>query len=156
MTITDRRAVGAGTRDIYVTGSRVRATLIDGLFFYVLYGVLAGFLGTLTYHDDAYWTATMPVAGNIVFGLLVVLYYVVLETYRGQTLGKLVVGIAVVDEFTGGRPTLSAVALRTALRLVDGLVCYLVGFVTVLATRKRQRLGDLAAHTLVMRTRDQR
>jgi uncharacterized RDD family membrane protein YckC len=37
------------------------------------------------------------------------------------------------------------------LRIVDGLLAYLVAFVTVLISTKNQRLGDMAAHTLVVR-----
>jgi uncharacterized RDD family membrane protein YckC len=48
----------------------------------------------------------MPLAANIAYGLIVVLYYVVLERYRGQTLGKMLAGIRVVDEATGLRPSL--------------------------------------------------
>ena len=58
-----------------------------------------------------------------------------------------------VDELTGDQPTFRAIAIRTGLRLVDGLASYLVAFVTVLLTRKRQRLGNLAAHTLVVASR---
>jgi uncharacterized RDD family membrane protein YckC len=43
--------------------------------------------------------------------------------------------------------------IRTILRVVDGLGGYVVAFVTVLVTPKRQRLGDLAAHTLVVQSR---
>ena len=45
-----------------------------------------------------------------------------------------------------------AAAARTLLRLVDGLFSYAVAFVVALASDKRQRLGDMAAHTLVVRT----
>jgi hypothetical protein len=34
---------------------------------------------------------------------------------------------------------------------VDGLFTYTVAFVTVLVSDKRQRLGDMAAHMLVVR-----
>ena len=37
------------------------------------------------------------------------------------------------------------------LRIVDGLFSYLVAFITVLVSGKNQRLGDMAAHTLVVR-----
>jgi uncharacterized RDD family membrane protein YckC len=63
-----------------------------------------------------------------------------------------VVGIKVVAEATGQAPGITAAAIRTLLRLVDGLFCYTVAFVTVLASAKRQRLGDMAARTLVVRT----
>jgi uncharacterized RDD family membrane protein YckC len=46
---------------------------------------------------------------------------------------------------------IAATAVRTALRLVDGLLGYAVAFVVVLASGKRQRLGDMAAHTLAVR-----
>jgi uncharacterized RDD family membrane protein YckC len=46
---------------------------------------------------------------------------------------------------------MGAATIRTLLRLVDGLFGYLVGFVVVLASDKNQRLGDMAAKTLVVR-----
>jgi uncharacterized RDD family membrane protein YckC len=39
---------------------------------------------------------------------------------------------------------------RIGATIVDGLFSYLVAFVTVLISEKRQRLGDMAAHTLVV------
>lgn len=139
--------------DVHVTGRRIVATIIDGLFFAGAYGVMAAFFGSLTYHGELYWTASMPAAANVAYGVLVVAYYLVLEGYRGQTIGKMVTGIRVADELTGDPPTFRAVAIRTAPRLVDGLAGYLVAFVTVLLTGRRQRLGDLAAHTLVVASR---
>ncbi len=75
-----------------------------------------------------------------------------LEGYLGQTLGKMLVGIRVVQESTGEVPGIGATALRTVLRIVDWLRFYLVAFVTVLASQKNQRLGDMAARTLVVHT----
>lgn len=65
----------------------------------------------------------------------------------------MVTGIRVIDESTGDGASLRAALLRTVLRVVDGLAGYLVAFIIVLITSKRQRLGDLAAHTLVVRSR---
>jgi uncharacterized RDD family membrane protein YckC len=48
-------------------------------------------------------------------------------------------------------PGVRAAAIRSVLRLVDGLFSYLVAFIAVLASAKNQRLGDMAAHTLVVR-----
>jgi uncharacterized RDD family membrane protein YckC len=71
----------------------------------------------------------------------------------GRTLGKRWNGLRVVR--TDGRPiTLLPSLTRNLLRLVDFLPFgYLVGIVAVLATRRNQRLGDLAAATLVIRER---
>ena len=37
------------------------------------------------------------------------------------------------------------------LRIVDGFFPYLVAFVAVLASQENQRIGDMAARTLVVR-----
>jgi hypothetical protein len=74
-----------------------------------------------------------------------------LEGYLGQTIGRKATGIRVVTEATGTTPGVAPVTVRTVLRLVDGLFSYLVAFITTLTSSKRQRLGDMAANTLVVR-----
>ncbi len=73
--------------------------------------------------------------------------------WRGQTLGKRLLHLRVID--AGGlRLQLSQVVLRNLLRAVDTLPVpgfYFVGGVTMLLTRRAQRLGDLAANTIVVR-----
>jgi uncharacterized RDD family membrane protein YckC len=136
-----------------VTGRRVVATLIDGLVFGVAYWLLAVAFGDVrTEGEAANWVSNLPVWASVAYGLFVLAYYVLLEGYLGQTLGKLATGIKVVAEATGEAPGIAAAAIRTLLRLIDGLFCYAVAFVTVLVSTKRQRLGDMAARTLVVRT----
>ena len=92
------------------------------------------------------------VVATIIDGLIFgVAYWLLLEGYLGQTLGKMAVGIKVVAEATGQAPGIAAAAIRTLLRIVDGLLCYTVAFVTVLVSDNRQRFGDMAARTLVVR-----
>lgn len=137
----------------HVTGRRVVATIIDGLVFGVAYWLLALAFGDIrTEGEAANWVANLPVAASIAYGLFVVGYYLLLEGLLGQTLGKLAVGIKVVADATGQAPGIAAVAIRTLLRLIDGLFSYAVALVSVLASAKRQRLGDMAARTLVVRT----
>lgn len=70
--------------------------------------------------------------------------------WRGQTVGKRVMRLRVVDA-RGLRLSFAQVVLRNLLRFVDGLpVFYLVGGVASLLNRRAQRLGDLAADTLVV------
>jgi uncharacterized RDD family membrane protein YckC len=70
--------------------------------------------------------------------------------WRGQTLGKRVMRLRVVDE-RGLRLAFSQIALRNLLRFVDALpAAYLVGGLAALASARGQRLGDLAAGTLVV------
>jgi uncharacterized RDD family membrane protein YckC len=59
-------------------------------------------------------------------------------------------GIHVVGE-DGGHLTFEASLVRNLLRLVDCLFFYLVGAIFALTSPHGQRLGDRAAHTLVVR-----
>lgn len=71
--------------------------------------------------------------------------------FNGQTLGKRGVGIRVVSD--QGVPITGAQAvLRNLVGSVDGLLpfCYLTGLVSMVLTEKFQRLGDLAAGTMVV------
>jgi uncharacterized RDD family membrane protein YckC len=68
----------------------------------------------------------------------------------GATLGKRMVGIRVVGE-DGEHVTIGAAIVRNLLRLVDALFFYLVAFVFAVTSTRGQRLGDRAAHTVVVR-----
>jgi len=139
--------------NVHVTGRRIVAAFVDGVVVGILYVALAAGFGTITSGDDPLeYRAALPLAANIAYGVLVVGYFIVLEAYKGQTVGKMLVGIQVVAEGSGRPPGLGRATVRTALRLVDGLFSYLVAFVVVLSTQKRQRLGDLLAHTVVVRS----
>lgn len=86
------------------------------------------------------------------FGLST-LYPIVLEWYgRGQTLGKRVLKLRVMD-VQGLRLQFSQIVVRNLLRFIDYLpLFYLVGGVSCLMSRYSQRLGDLAANTIVVRS----
>lgn len=74
--------------------------------------------------------------------------------WRGQTVGKRVLRLRVVDA-QGLRLTPSQVVVRNLMRLLDSLpVLYLVGGIACFVSARRQRLGDLAANTLVVRTEE--
>lgn len=75
-------------------------------------------------------------------------YASVLETLFGQTIGKKLVGLVVVME-DGTPASTRAVVVRNAFRAIDGLVFYVVGFLVVVLTDRRQRVGDLVANTVV-------
>jgi len=76
-------------------------------------------------------------------------YYFALESGGGQTVGKRLMRLRVVRA-DGAPAGMGEIAVRTILRVVDGLFAYLVGLIVMLATgERRQRLGDLAAGTMV-------
>jgi uncharacterized RDD family membrane protein YckC len=77
-------------------------------------------------------------------------YYFACESGGGQTLGKRVMKLRVVRA-DGGEAGMREVAVRTVLRVVDGIGLYLVGLVVMLASgKRRQRLGDMAGGTIVV------
>lgn len=72
--------------------------------------------------------------------------------WRGQTIGKRLLRLRVVDAY-GLRLQFSQIVIRNLLRFVDMLPAfYLVGGLAALANARAQRLGDLAANTVVIRT----
>jgi len=72
--------------------------------------------------------------------------------WRGQTIGKRLFGLRVVDA-SGLRLEPAQVIVRNLMRFVDLLpAAYLVGGIACVLSRRRQRLGDMAAGTVVIRT----
>lgn len=88
------------------------------------------------------------VAGFAIF----VLYGILSEYYgNGQTLGKRLLRLRVLDA-EAKAPTLSQIVVRNLVRIADTLpAMYLLGGIATLVTRNQQRLGDLAARTVVIR-----
>lgn len=92
--------------------------------------------------------------GAISFFVLSIVYGMFCEwRWRGQTIGKRLFGLRVIDSH-GLRLRLSQVVLRNLMRLFDSLpLLYLVGAAASLFSRNLQRLGDLVANTVVVRER---
>ncbi len=82
------------------------------------------------------------------------LYYTILEGRYGQTLGKWFVKIKVVKEDTGAPINYTEAAIRTILRIIDGIIDYLIGAILIWTSTKKQRLGDRLAHTVVVQLCD--
>jgi uncharacterized RDD family membrane protein YckC len=138
--------------DHNVLGTRIVASLIDGALFVILFLLLAASIGTFGESSDGRYEIRLDNGAFVLYLLIVYGYYIVFEGLIGATVGKLMMGLQVVD--LEGHPIgLGKAFIRSILRIVDGLpVLYLVGFVCAAVTSKHQRLGDMAAGTLVVRT----
>ena len=82
--------------------------------------------------------------------------YLVGEYFWGRTLGKLIAGIVVVNA-QGGTPSLYQVLIRTALRVIEVNPIAAGGVpagIAVIASKYKQRLGDMLADTYVIRKSD--
>jgi uncharacterized RDD family membrane protein YckC len=133
----------------YDSGIVVRrwgATWID----FILLGVLAAIsLGV---------PANLRTATLLVVTLCVLAYFPVLEHLFGRTPGKFVCRVRVVDA-AGRHPSWGQAIVRTLLRLVEVNPILLGGIpagIAVLVSRKKQRLGDMAANTFVLKEDDVR
>lgn len=132
-------------------GSRSLAFVIDlavrGLIVWLVFlGLAAGGLVL----DE---TLLVVVSIATLFAVLLV-YPAAFETaWNGRTPGKLVMGLRVVT-VEGAPVRFRHAAIRSALGIVDFLVSAgSLAIVSALATRRSQRLGDLAAGTVVIRER---
>jgi uncharacterized RDD family membrane protein YckC len=140
-------------------GTRFVAQLLDWIIKVIVTAVLAvvgvlaaGLLGFGQQLEHIPWVVAAVLVGAAY--LLWLGYDLFYEAVRnGQTPGKRYANIRVIRD--GGAPVdFQAAAVRNLLGLADLLPgLYILGAVLVLLTPKRQRLGDLAAGTIVIRER---
>ena len=121
--------------------ARGGAWLVDILLSVVVAVIVAAAVGVVS---DA--------LAAVVFLLVLVGWYVVSEAVWGQTPGKRLVGISVVDT-NGNDISAGDAVMRNVTKLLGGssLLFILVGVVLIADSRDNQRLGDRMADTLVVR-----
>jgi uncharacterized RDD family membrane protein YckC len=138
-------------------GSRFVAVLIDHLIqigFYFVFIIFAAFaFGAASNRLNS--LGKWAFAGFIFLNFLLIWgYYTLFEAFwHGQTPGKHIMKLRVIKD-SGRQITLFEAMSRNLLRVVDYLPSlYLIGVITMLCTKRHQRLGDLAAGTIVVHER---
>lgn len=133
-------------------GSRFFSAIVD----VVIEGIViaAALVAFFNLTSDAVAAAVSAlITFSVIFG-----YHVLFETLAsGRSPGKHVAGLRVVQ--VGGAPVrFKDSAIRNIVRLIDILppITYMLGAVTILITKRNQRLGDLAAGTIVVRVAPRR
>ena len=128
--------------------TRFLAWIIDFACISVTSNVIGSFLAVLGFISLDFAQAVIILA----YFIISISYGIVLEWFwRGQTLGKRLLRLRVVDE-QGLRLQFSQIVIRNLLRFVDMLpMFYLVGGIACLTSSRAQRLGDFAANTVVIR-----
>jgi uncharacterized RDD family membrane protein YckC len=138
-------------------GSRFVALLVDYLIWtagilviIVLYTYLLPGIGAFS-KVSMQWAVALRI---FIFFLLNWGYFTLFEAFwNGRTPGKRVARIRVIQR-SGQAIGLFESMARNLIRYVDQIpFFYAVGVITMFATRQHQRLGDLAAGTLVVRDR---
>jgi uncharacterized RDD family membrane protein YckC len=99
-----------------------------------------------------FWLDSLSTGLMLILVFLLEWFYpVIFEVFRhGQTPGKKAMAL-VVTHLDGAPVTLNGSLIRNLIRQADFFpFFYLFGFITMLLNRRFQRLGDLAAGTLVL------
>jgi uncharacterized RDD family membrane protein YckC len=141
---------------------RLAAGAIDASILGLVYAVL-GTLGALvTRHplprlsqlgpdylvDLAFNGSVLAEAGLILLGILGLLYFFIFHTLRGQTPGKRLCRVRVIDAF-GESPAPARSLLRT-LAYLPSLLCLALGFFWIGFDREKRGLHDWLADTYVI------
>jgi len=112
---------------------------------------LVFFIYALFQSDSVPAAWTEPAAG-ILSVVLFLTYFIVSEGLFSTTLGKRLFGLRVVSTTAGGQITWRQSATRNLLLIADLLFLGLAGIAAATSSPWRQRLGDKAAATLVIRS----
>ncbi len=126
-------------------GDRIVERLVDMA---VLYGYIIGMV---------YLSSLLPLHGNMEATFWIILvavpaigYSLICELFfQGRTLGKYIRKTRVVMA-DGSAPTAGALAIRWMLEAVD-IWMVAIGLVFIVCSRRHQRLGDMAAGTMVVK-----
>jgi uncharacterized RDD family membrane protein YckC len=133
--------------DTHVTGRRIVQYIID----YAITGIIGGLImWALDRGTGAVNVILILVATAI--DLAWYFWYWVLRPHQhdGQSFGMQLLHLRIISK-DGGPASIVQLLIRGVLLIVDTLIWGLVGFITIICSRYRQRVGDHAAKTLVVR-----
>lgn len=131
-------------------GERFIAIIIDTIILAVVAAIISIPIGILSF----------PFANPLGFflggyqflsWLLWIAYFTYFEGTSGQTLGKQLMKIKVVE--INGKPIqYDKAIIRNILRIIDWLpFLYIIGVVLIASSQSRQRLGDMVTRTIVVK-----
>jgi len=160
---------------------RLFALLIDILIEFFYFRIAIEVLESITRNSDGFDDESRfnIIAIAILLFLPILLYHVVFEiTMNGQSIGKRIMRLRVVDE-NGGRPGISQFLIRWLLRISDvwiiaimatllsspywyrslesafiiiaALAFLITDIILIVSSKKGQRIGDILAKTIVIR-----
>lgn len=140
-------------------GKRFLAGLIDYLIIYTFFFIFGYAFGQLD-GDGGFTINGLPALGPILFwGLMTI----GLEQFFGATLGNGLVGLkpkSIKEETNGknwenylGKPTFGQSFKRHLLDPIDMIFFGLIGIITIKNTALNQRIGDLWAKTVVVKSK---
>jgi len=139
---------------------RFGAMVIDSILLSILSGICITIIivllgGAMVFSSGMGNIASVSYALTMAFGILTVstilnwLYYTLMESSSQQaTLGKMVLGMVVIDEL-GGRISFARANARYWSKLLSAMFMW-IGYIMAAFTEKKQALHDLIATTFVV------
>jgi len=138
--------------DLATVADRIFAYILDFVIVlvvnYVIIAILLFFMESVIMDSGG----AQRFLGQLMFLFLFIAYHFLFEVVKnGQSIGKMALKIRVV-RLDGRTPKLSDHLLRAFLQIVDGIFSLgILGALLISSSPKRQRLGDLAANTAVIK-----
>jgi len=136
---------------------RVVAYLIDGILLNIGFGIVGSLVGIALFPADPAkldLEDLLSQTSEFQFVTLVVtlLYFSLMESSpRGATVGKMIVGLRVVDE-QGNRISFLRATGRFFAKIVSSIILF-IGFLMIAFTDRKRGLHDIMAGTLVVKVR---
>jgi uncharacterized RDD family membrane protein YckC len=130
-------------------GDRILGSIIDGII-KTAYAIFV--MATFVFGNSRVFSG-LYIVFIVILALPFVFYNLASELLLdGQSVGKKVMGIRVIS-LSGEQPSFSQYLNRWLFRLVDfTLSGNIIGVIMIAATEKKQRLGDLVAGTVLVKT----
>jgi uncharacterized RDD family membrane protein YckC len=124
---------------------------VVGFVIMAIFGAPLAFVSMASDPLQAAAIASTMMAASLISLLISLAYFVYFEGTTGQTLGKKIVNIKVVMLKSGRQLEYADALVRNILRIIDFLpMFYILGLILIAASENKQRLGDMAAKTIVV------
>ena len=133
-------------------GERILARLIDLAIFFLIYLLGIAIAGLTNWLIDGSLGIIIVI---IIYAVLFVFYDLIFEIFmNGQSVGKRIMKIKVIS-LDGGQPRVGQYFMRWLFRIVDFLLTWpgLVALIAAAVSEKTQRVGDMVAGTILIRTK---
>ena len=135
-------------------GARILARFID--FLLIIIYSFAVFYSISYFVSEFNFSENLYILLYVLFLSLPMFYSLFWELFnKGQTPGKKLLGIRAVM-IDGKEARLSSFILRWLMLIVDIYFFQCIGILSIMFTKNNQRLGDLAAGTIVIKEKDYR
>ncbi len=157
---TNKAVAEAGQQPKVISGqlagffTRLVASLIDGFLLFIIQFVVGMVFmfgpAALLKGQNLGLLIFLPIIWYIPQLVILLYYYGVYQHNTGQTVGKKVMGIKVVDVVTGQTPTVGKFLLRDILgKIISSLV--VIGYLWAIWDEKKQAIHDKVAGTVVIK-----